>query len=205
MSKVIKVTAVAVLALPAIAVAQGTPPASTAAAPVQGKGPTVDGGTTGHSPAAQSASTATASAQKSLAQGLGLHVFPAQQQTKEVQDKDESDCYQWAKQNTGIDPAAPAQPAEEQQPKQKRGGAVKGAAKGALVGSAVGAISGDTGQGAAVGAVTGGAAGAAGQAKANKAAQQKQQQQQQQAAANTKNEFNKAMGACLQGKGYTVN
>ena len=46
--------------------------------------------------------------------------------------------------------------------------------------------------------------GRAGQKQANAQAQQQAQQQQQQAAANTKNEFNKAFGVCLEGKGYTV-
>jgi len=182
MKKAIKFAAAAVLALPAIAGAQGT----TQPAP------------------APAAAPAAAPAQQSLSQSLGVHAFPAKQQTKEVQDKDEYDCYQWAKQNSGIDPMAPAQPAQQQEAPKKRGGAVRGAAKGAVVGTAVGAISGDTGQGAAIGAVTGGAAGAAGQAKANKAAAAQQQQQAQQAAANTKNEFNKSFGACLEGKGYTV-
>jgi len=180
MTKAIKLAAAAVLALPAIVSAQGTQAPAPAAAP------------------------AAAPAQQSLAQNLGVYAFPAKQQTKEVQDKDESDCYQWAKQNSGIDPLAPAKPAQQQEAPQKRGGAVRGAAKGAAVGTAVGAISGDTGKGAAIGAVAGGAGGAAGQAKANKAAAQQQQQQAQQAAANTKNEFNKAFGACLEGKGYTV-
>jgi hypothetical protein len=203
MMKAIKIAA-AVMAMPAIVLAQSAQqapaaapaqqtakqPASTAAAPAQA------------SPPAQPAS---GSAQKSLAQGLGMYVFPAQQQTKEVQDKDEYDCYQWAKQQSGVDPLVPAQPAQQQEPEKRRGGAVRGAAKGAAVGTAVGAIAGDTGKGAAIGAVVGGAGGASGQAQANKAEAQKQQQQAQQAAANTKNEFTKAFGACLKGKGYTVN
>src|SRR5215831_14465264 len=158
MTKAIKLAAAAALALPVIASAQGTQQPPPAAAPQQ------------------------APAQDSLSQSLGVYAFPAKQQTKEVQGKDEYDCYQWAKQNSGIDPLKPAQPAQQQQAPQKRGGAVRGAAKGAVVGTAVGAISGDTG----------------------KAAAQQQQQQAQQAAANTKNEFNKAFGACLEGKGYTV-
>jgi len=180
MTKAIKLAAAAALALPVIAGAQGTQQPPPAAAPQQ------------------------APAQDSLSQSLGVYAFPAKQQTKEVQNKDEYDCYQWAKQNSGIDPLKPAQPAQQQQAPQKRGGAVRGAAKGAVMGTAVGAISGDTGKGAAIGAVVGGAGGASGQAQANKAAAQQQQQQAQQAAANTKNEFNKAFGACLEGKGYTV-
>src|SRR5437868_764671 len=108
-----KLTVIAVaLALPAVARAQGTQSAPA--------------------PAAVSA------AQKSLSQQWGLSVFPAKNQTKEVQDKDEYDCYQWSKQNTGIDPLAPGQSASTQPATQQAGGAVKGAAKGAAAGAVVG-------------------------------------------------------------------
>src|SRR5438552_7290557 len=185
--KPIVIAAAAVLALPALVRAQGAPPAP--AAPAQ-------------APAAQPA--AAAPAQKSLAQQWGLYVFPAKQQTKETQEKDEYDCYGWAKQSTGIDPLAPAQAAQAEQTQPKPGGAVRGAAKGAAVGAAIGAIAGDAGKGAAIGAVGGGVGGRAGQKQANAAAQQKAQDEAKQAQANTKTEFNKAFGACLEGKGYTV-
>jgi len=179
--------AAAVLAVPALGRAQGTQPAP-AAAPA---------------PAAQ-APAAAAPAQKALSQQWGLAVFPAKQQTREVQDKDEYDCYQWAKGNTGIDPLAPAQAAQAQAAQEKKGGAVRGAAKGAAAGAAIGAIAGDPGKGAAIGAAAGGMGGRAGQKQANAAAEQKAQEQQQQAVANTKTEFNKSFGACLEGKGYSV-
>src|SRR5436189_69622 len=70
--------------------------------------------------------------------------------------------------------------------------------------AAIGAIAGDAGKGAAIGAVGGGVGGRAGQKQANAAAQQKAQDEAKQAQANTKTEFNKAFGACLEGKGYTV-
>jgi hypothetical protein len=161
---------------------------------------------TAPAPAAQPASStaAPAPAQKSLAQGFGLYAFPAKEQTKETQDKDEYDCYGWAKQNTGIDPLVAAPPADPAQAQQKSGGAVKGAAKGAAVGAAVGAIAGDAGKGAAIGATAGGVGGRSKQKKQNAAAEEKVVADQKQAAANTKTEFNKAFGACLEGKGYTV-
>src|SRR3954462_7031577 len=182
--KPIVVAAAAALALPAFA--QGTPPAPAPAA----------------QPAA--APAAAAPAPKPLSQQWGLAVFPAKQQTREIQDKAASACYQWAKQNTGIDPLAPAQAAQTAPAQQKSGGAVRGAAKGAAVGAAVGAIAGDPGKGAAIGAVAGGAGGRAGQKQANAAAQQKAQDDAKAASANTKNEFNKSFGACLDGKGYSV-
>jgi len=175
--KTIIIAATAVLALPALALAQ----VQSAQSPQQ--------------------TTAAPPAQKSLAEGWGLYVFPAKQQTKETQNKDEYDCYQWAKGSTGTDPLTPEQAAQAQP--QKQGGAVKGAAKGAAVGAAVGAIAGDPGKGAAIGAASGGIGGRARQKQANAAAQQ-QQAQAQQTAATGKSEFNKAFGACLEGKGYTV-
>ena len=50
---------------------------------------------------------AQAPAPKTMSQSLGLVVFPAKGQTADVQQKDESDCYTWAKQQTGYDPVAP--------------------------------------------------------------------------------------------------
>ena len=167
--------------------------------------------------------TPAAPAQKSLAQQWGLYVFPAKKQTKETQDKDEYDCYQWAKQTSGIDPLAPpaaqaqtqTPPPAAQPPPPKKGGAVRGAAGGAAAGAAIGAIAGDAGKGAAIGATAGAMRGVSNQAKSNAAAQEqaKQQQEQQkqqdaakaqQATANTKTEFNKAFSVCLEGKNYTV-
>jgi hypothetical protein len=62
----------AVLALPSLAHAQAPAPAAQPPAPT---------------------TAAPAPAQKSLSQGTGLYVFPAKEQTKETQDKDENDCY----------------------------------------------------------------------------------------------------------------
>ncbi|HKU62775.1 MAG TPA: hypothetical protein VJQ44_16255, partial [Gemmatimonadales bacterium] len=39
-----------------------------------------------------------------LAAGLGLSVYPSKDQSKEQQAKDEQECYQWAGEQTGIDP-----------------------------------------------------------------------------------------------------
>ncbi|MDZ7608585.1 MAG: hypothetical protein U5K79_24045 [Cyclobacteriaceae bacterium] len=44
---------------------------------------------------------------KSMAASLGLYVFPTKDQTKEVQDADEMACYNWAKEQTGVDPINP--------------------------------------------------------------------------------------------------
>ncbi len=126
-----------------------------------------------------------------LAVGQQQMVYPAKGQSAEQQQKDESECYTWAVQQSKYDPANPPQAAQAQTaPVTGSGARVRGAAAGA----AVGAIGGnDVGNAAAKGAVVGGVAqrnrnrGAAAQANANA---QQQQQAGQQAFAN-------ARAACL--------
>jgi len=47
-----------------------------------------------------------AEAQQSISSSIGVIVFPAKGQTADQQNKDEGECYAWAKQQTGIDPVA---------------------------------------------------------------------------------------------------
>jgi hypothetical protein len=133
---------------------------------------------------------------------LGLIVYPAGGQDPARQGQDESECYAWAGQQTGIDPAAPAAPVAVAEP--PKGGTVKGAAGGAVVGTAIGAIAGDTGEGAAIGAVAGAARGRRQQKKAEKQAHTQAQQTAKAQDAQTKDTFKKAWGACLEGRGYSV-
>ena len=46
-----------------------------------------------------------APAQASATAQLGLFTFPAKGQTPDVQAREEQECYAWAHQQTGIDPA----------------------------------------------------------------------------------------------------
>jgi hypothetical protein len=129
-------------------------------------------------------------------------IFPAKGQTPEQQQKDESECRQWATGNTGVDPVQLAnQPVVGSAPQQ--GGAVKGAARGALLGVVGGAIAGDAGKGAAIGAGVGATAGAMRQRGANQSQQQANNQAQQERNAQM-DKFNRAFQACMEGKGYTV-
>ena len=127
------------------------------------------------------------------------YVYPAKGQSASQQKKDESECYTWAVQQSGVDPAKPAAPAAAAQPAPVTGSGsrLKGAAAGAVIGGATG---GDAGGGAAAGAVVGGVV----QRNRNRqaAAQQDQAAGQQQQAAQAS--FQKARGACLEGRGYTV-
>jgi hypothetical protein len=140
-------------------------------------------------------------AQKSISSSLGVVPYPSKGQSPSQQNKDEGECYAWAKNQTGIDPVAVANaPPPSSGPAAGGGERVRGAARGAAGGAAVGAIAGDTGKGAAVGAVVGTMAGGR-QARQN---QRAQQQQAQDAKAGTIQHFNKAFGACMEGRGYVV-
>ena len=140
----------------------------------------------------------------SIASGLGLYVFPSNDQTQETMDADEIACYKWAKEQTGVDPTNPPQVQAAKVDKSPDGSAVVGSAKGAAAGAAIGAIAGDAGKGAAIGAVAGGLAGR----RAKKAGDAAEQQQNNQDAATIEKElmdnFKKAFSACMEGKGYTV-
>jgi hypothetical protein len=136
---------------------------------------------------------------------VGLYVFPAKDQSATQQAEDESYCYKWGVQQSGIDPLNPPQVQAQQVQSGPDGSAVSGAARGALAGVAIGAIAGDAGKGAAIGAASGAMVGH----RASRVGQSQQQQANNQAAGQAEadmiNSFKKAYSACLQGKGYTVN
>ena len=135
-------------------------------------------------------------------------IYPDKGQSAEQQEKDKSECYTWAKQQTGFDPmqtpTATSPPPAQEAP---QGGVGRGAARGALVGVTAGAIAGDAGKGAAIGAASGALIGGMRRNDQQRQQQQAQQQwEQEQAAnyANQRNNYNRAYGACLEGRGYTV-
>ena len=126
-------------------------------------------------------------------------VYPAKGQSPQQQQADDGQCYAWAKNSTGIDPAVvSAQPPPPAPP--PGGERVQGAARGALGGAAIGAIAGDSGKGAAIGAVAGTMKGGA-RARQNQQAQQQSAQAQKQGAINT---YYRAYSACMEGRGYTI-
>ena len=132
-----------------------------------------------------------------------LFIYPAKGQSQEQQDKDRYECHSWAVQQTGFDPTratATYAPPTTQAP---QGGLLKGATRGAAVGAVGGAIGGDAGKGAAIGAASGALIGGM---RRNDYARQQQYQAQQAANydAAGRDNYNRAMGACLQGRGYSV-
>jgi hypothetical protein len=127
--------------------------------------------------------------------------YPAKGQSDAQQQKDEGECQAWAKQKTGINPAAvAAAPAPPSGPAVGGGERVGGAARGAAGGAAIGAIAGNAGKGAGIGAV-------AGVMQGGRAARQSRAQQQEQAAqakASQLATFDKAVAACMEGRGYVA-
>ena len=131
-----------------------------------------------------------------------LMIYPAKGQSQEQMEKDKFECYTWAKGQTGFDPMQ-AQPATQPPPQGPGGERVRGAARGAAVGAVGGAIAGDAGKGAAAGAAGGAMIG--GMQKRDKQRQQAQAQQQQSATiAQQRSAYDRAFGACMEGRGYTV-
>jgi hypothetical protein len=143
------------------------------------------------------------------AQSGDLYIYPAKGQSQALQDKDRYECHSWAVKQTGFDPSRPSTTAASSdqpkpyQPSQPH--VVKGAARGAALGAVGGAITGNAGKGAAAGAAMGGLA--AGFRRVDERRQQAGQHQAnaQTADNNSRNSYNRAMAACLQGRGYTVN
>jgi hypothetical protein len=137
-----------------------------------------------------------------------LMVYPARNQSSEQMEKDKFNCFSWAKGQTNFDPTATPQTAPSQAPqKSVAGGAAKGGARGAAVGAGIGTITGGAGKGAARGAMLGGMFGGLRSKSQNKQAKAIQSQSAQTQSAQYqqgRSTFNRAYGACLEGRGYTV-
>jgi outer membrane lipoprotein SlyB len=136
-----------------------------------------------------------------------VFVYPANGQSQEQTARDRYECHMWAVQQTGVDPSrATAYQRVIVQPANPPGaGAVTGAVAGAVIGSIV-AGPWHSGAGFLVGGATGAIVGSAADANAQKQAQQTQQQINQAAAASQAqaDAYRRAIGACLQGRGYSV-
>jgi hypothetical protein len=128
-------------------------------------------------------------------------IYPAKGQSAAQQNRDDGECHVWAKQSTGIDPAAVAA-APPPQTGQTSGAPVgRSMVGGALGGAVIGEIAGGhSGEGAAIGALVG----------TRRGIQQQQQQQKQAAAQQSQAQqqrldtYYRAYGACMSGRGYTI-
>jgi uncharacterized protein YcfJ len=138
-----------------------------------------------------------------------VFVYPANGQSAEQTDRDRYECHVWAVQQTGVDPSRADASAYERvvvQPATPPGsGTVAGVIGGAIIGSIIGGPR-NAGAGALIGGATGAVIGSASDANAQAQAQQTQQQYNQSAAQGRAraDSYKRAIGACLQGRGYTV-
>jgi hypothetical protein len=142
-----------------------------------------------------------------------VYFYPKEGQTTEQQSRDHYECYNWAMQQTGFDPSQSSIPPERRVkvvPMPPPGHdtavlAIAGAVLGALI-----AGPRHAGAGALIGAGSGAVVGAASDASRQQYAQEMEEaynrrdqaldiRYEQQA-----NDFRRAMGACLEGRGYNV-
>ena len=157
-------------------------------------------------PAEKTAANASATATQPVSQSLGLIVYPAKGQSASQQSVDEQECYNWAKAQTGIDPQAPAPaPAAAPQEQKASGQRVRGAARGAAAGAVIGEVAdNDADEGAKVGAAAGVLAGGHKAREDKRASEQEAKDQAQAVETERQTKFKKAVGTCLQGRGYTT-
>jgi len=144
-----------------------------------------------------------------------IYFYPQQGQNKAQQERDRYECYLWAVRQSGFDPnqsqrLAPHQRVTVKMASPSGSGAVSGAIGGAVLGSIVTPYR-HSGEGLVFGAIAGALIGAASdvarQQKINKAQQQYAQKnannyyarQEKQA-----RDYRRAMSACLEGRGYSV-
>lgn len=148
-----------------------------------------------------------------------LFIYPSGGQSAEQQRRDSLECRLWAIDQTGFDPTAPVanNPSSVAPPAQvpvQGPGVARSTARGAVVGTAAGAIAGNTGRGALAGAAGGAILGTARLGDQRRAQQQvsadwdRQQQirdaENQQLLNYRRQTFNRAVTACMEGRGYSV-
>lgn len=133
-----------------------------------------------------------------------IFVYPARGQTPDQQSRDRYDCHVWAVQQTGVDPTTARTPPYERVVVAPVPGAgtFAGAVGGAILGSILGGED-NSGAAALVGGVAGAMIGSAADANAQAQAQAANQQIATQRAA--AEGYRRALTACLEARGYTVN
>ncbi len=130
-------------------------------------------------------------------------VYPAQGQTPEQQAQDEFECFQWAREQTGFDPAAPVDAPQSDGGRSVGGSAGVGAGFGAAGGALVGALFGSPLRGAAIGAASGALVGG-GKAAGRQQEQRRAEDQAQAQQAALRDEYFRAFSTCMTGRGFTV-
>lgn len=135
-----------------------------------------------------------------------LYVYPAQGQSQEQTQQDQYECHVWAVGQTGYDPTNPSSSTVPQNQSSDDHTILRGALRGAAVGGVVGAITDNNSIGTSMGAgaAAGGLLGAFQRGDQSREAANQQQAAAQADAARVA-DYNKALTACLQGRGYSVN
>jgi hypothetical protein len=131
------------------------------------------------------------------------YAYPQRGQSPEQSSDEFRACQTWASTQTGYNPSAPAATAAAPQTASAGASLVRGGARGAAVGAVGGAIGGDAGKGAAVGAAVGGMF----SLMRRREEQQALEREEQAAAQGTiqkADAYNRALDACMSGRGYTV-
>lgn len=138
-----------------------------------------------------------------------VFVYPAHGQSPEQTERDRYECHTWAVQQTGVDPSRSDANAYERvivQPSTPPGSnAVGGAIAGAIIGTIIGGPR-NAGAGLVLGGATGAIVGSAADSNAQQQARMTQQQINESAEEGRAraDAYKRAIGACLQGRGYTV-
>ena len=147
-------------------------------------------------------------------------IYPAKGQSAKQQDQDRYECHTWARSQSGFDPTQPAPTSAPTQTTavmttgntSSSGAPASGMAAGAMGGAAVAELTHhDAGRGAAAGAIGGAVIQRVKQQQAaqqqqakQQAAQQQANQQQASARSQQRATYERALGACMEGRGYTV-
>ena len=142
-----------------------------------------------------------------------IYFYPASGQSPAQMERDRYECYLWAVKQSGFDPGqaqlAPHQRVEVKPATPPGADVAAGAVGGAVLGSML-ASPHDRGEGMIFGAITGAILGAAAESARQEQAQQIQQQydtrdvQRYSRLERQARDYKRAMAACLEGRGYTV-
>jgi hypothetical protein len=143
-----------------------------------------------------------------------VYAYPQQGQSPQQMDRDRYECSTWATQQTGFNPSAPNVPPHERVQVVTGAPPGTGVAVGAVTGGILGAAVSsprNAGAGLLLGALLGGAIGAGAEASADAQAQgaananANARMQAQAAQIERKaSDYRRALGACLEGRGYSI-
>jgi hypothetical protein len=138
------------------------------------------------------------------ATSAGPVLYPTKGQSVKTQDQDKYECYDWAKGQSGFDPAQGPAPAPSGSPTTTTSSSTNTMVQGALGAAAIAELSNhNAGKGAAAGAL---GATVFDRVKQRQQAQAGNSQAAQQQAARSQQQstYGRAFGACMEGRGYVV-